>query len=189
MDVGLEVIAVSLAVAGAVAALLVNVLKDAEVADHQEALFEALREAGFLPQRDARDWVKSRLPRLDIRHVYVSRNRRSSGQIIEKFAPIPLAARDDAQFHQAVFLLPPSIRRTHDRLVFAFDPKKSPVITMPDSSVQDAIRRETGWELEAHGAWLVLYRREAVETKPSDVPALVEQAAAVARRVLGGGLR
>ena len=187
MEQALELLAIGLVVAGGAAAILWHVLQGATDADNRDELFDALKDLGFLPQRDARDWIASRLPRMDLRHVYVSRSKYE--RVREESVPVPLAARDDGHFHQAVFLLPPSLRRTHDRLVFAVDPKRSAVISLPNPSVQDEVRSETGWDFEAHGAWLVLYRRQPVETTAENIGRVVEEALAVARRLLGAGVR
>ena len=164
-------------------------LKEAKKADDMEALFEALRGAGFMIERDAREWLKSRMPRLDIRNVFVSQSRRSRGQILEESVAVKLAHREDAQAHVIAVVLPESIRRTHDRFVVGIDPKNRAVLTLPPEEQIAAIQQETGWSCEAHGVWLLLYRTEPLPTAPGDASRVVDEALGVSFRILGAGVR
>lgn len=172
-----------------IAGIAYAIWKSAGEADDEDALYGALEEAGFQIELDPGSrWLRSQMPNSDLAQVTRSRKNRH-GPPLRADVTVRLARREDAQARQVVFRLPESVERAHDRFAVAVDPKNRAVVNVPDQGTCERIRAETGWSFEAHGAWLLLYREQPTTTKPGEVAAVVDEALAVARRLLGAGLR
>lgn len=181
-----DLLKIAVPVGVAALAFVWHFLRNAEAADDADAVFEALRGAGYTIERDGRSWINSRLPRVDL-HQNVPRRRHRRARNVA--VPLQMAHREDAQSHVIAFLLPESVTRTHDRFVVAVDPKNRGVLAMPAEEELARLAAETGWTCEAHGVWLVLFRTNRVALAGAEAPGIVDEALAIARRVLGAGVR
>jgi hypothetical protein len=173
-----------------VAGGLLALLRMAARADAADVLTEAFREQGFeLVEKDAVAWLRSQMPALQLpASIPVVRRGRHRAEVS---VDPKLCRREDRDVRLAVFELPDAIGRTHDRLVFAVDPRDRAFVSEPPDAAVSATHAQ-GWSHEIQGAWILVYRREPTPTSAEDVPRLVDQALAIARRLLQrtpGGVR
>lgn len=72
-------------------------------------------------------------------------------------------------------------RMAHDRLLIAINPKDRAIVPEIDPTRLG----ENGWDAEAHGGWLLLYRLEPRELSPDAVEEALRQASDLAASLLG----